>query len=169
MPQTFEKLAHRVANDEYRQSARALAVQSPERARRTSQRRLDATLVTQSRGRTPLACRDGCEMCCSLRVVATAPEVFALVDFVRSTLTPAQVQDFEQRVRDRVDTVAPLSMTEHLHTNVPCPVLAGGRCLGYAARPMMCRGYHSTEREACEHAYNFPLDPVPRRGRAAGA
>ena len=164
MPHTVEEMATELAQEEYRQATRALAVEMPERARRTSQRRLDATLVAHSRSGPAMACRDGCDMCCYLRVVATAPEVFALVDFLRSTLSQTQITEFEQRVQSTADRVAAMSVHEHMHTNVPCPVLSDGRCLGYAARPMMCRSYHSTERDACENAYNHPFDMEPRRG-----
>ena len=44
---------------------------------------------------------------------------------------------------------------------VPCPALVDGACAAYTARPLACRGWNSTDADACAAALRT-VDRVPR-------
>lgn len=154
------QLVQRTSSEEYSKSMTALATESPDRGRRLTQRRIDLFLTDHS-GQVTIACRSGCSFCCHLRVVTTAPEVFGVVEFLRSNLTSDEFSAFRQRVDAAVDRIEPMSRAEHIHTNVQCPVLVDGRCSAYSVRPMMCRSYHSVDLNACKSAFDNPLSDEP--------
>lgn len=108
--------------------------------------------------RGPVACRAGCDFCCHLRVMATAPEVFALLDYLASSLDEAAFEAFAERVAAADRALRALPSEAVVTTNLACPVLVDGRCSGYPARPLNCRAYHSTSRQACEDSFNHPED-----------
>jgi Fe-S-cluster containining protein len=140
-------------------SREGIARQGPEGARRILIRVLDEQvrrLPAADRG--PVACAEGCSMCCHLRVMATAAEVFGLVDYLESTLSAADFAAFRQRVEAAQERIAGLPKDAVLTTNIACPVLVEGRCSGYAARPFNCRSYHSLDRDACQRAFDHPTD-----------
>lgn len=71
-----------------------------------------------------LACREGCDSCCrhlSLFWVEAVALAWAL-----KQADPAQAETIRQQARDA-------------KSDGPCPLLLGGRCLLYAARPLICR------------------------------
>jgi Fe-S-cluster containining protein len=108
--------------------------------------------------RGPVACRAGCDFCCHLRVMATAPEVFALLDYLAANLDEAAFEAFSERVAAADRALRALPSEAVVTTNLACPVLVDGRCSGYPARPLNCRAYHSTSRQACEDSFNHPED-----------
>lgn len=131
------------------------AAQLPRRAQRVLEAQLAALPAS---ARPALACRKGCDLCCHLRVAATAAEVFALLDYLRDNLAPepwAQLVADIQGTAARVHALPPGGL---LTTNLPCPVLAAGACRGYPARPLNCRAYHSLDYQACLDSFNNPAD-----------
>ncbi|HRQ63654.1 MAG TPA: YkgJ family cysteine cluster protein [Xanthomonadaceae bacterium] len=137
----------------------AMRRQEPDGARRIAIRLLDEELRrVPAADRGPLACAEGCTMCCHLRVMVTAAEVFGLIDYLESTLSAADFASFRQRVETVQEHIAGLPKEAVLTTNIACPVLVDGRCSGYAARPFNCRSYHSLDRDACQQAFDHPTD-----------
>jgi Fe-S-cluster containining protein len=129
------------------------------RGLRQAQRVIEAeTRRLPAEDRGPVACEAGCDFCCHLRVMATAPEVFALLDYLRKTLETSEFEAFVERVESTDAALRALSSDKILRTNLACPALVDGRCSGYAARPLNCRSYHSLSREACETSFNHPED-----------
>lgn len=129
----------------------------PDQARRRALRLLDEQLGRIPReDRSPVACRAGCNFCCHLRVMATPPEVFGLLDYLQATLAADAFEAFRQRVEAAAERVGSLAPEQLLATNIACPVLVDGFCSGYAARPFNCRSYHSLDRDACEASFNDP-------------
>lgn len=148
----------RVAQASLDETGRALR-QGPARGLRQAQRLAESEarrLPTADRG--PVACEAGCDFCCHLRVMATAPEVFALLDYLLVNLDEQAFAAFEQRLVETDRRLRSMSPDEILRTNIPCPALVDGVCSGYAARPLNCRSYHSTSRAACEDSFNHPDD-----------
>ena len=114
----------------------------------------------------PLACAPGCAACCHLRIQASPAEVFVLLDHLRLALDEAAFAAFAARVREAAARVQALGREAHLRTNLACPVLVDGRCVGHAARPLVCRGYHSVDRAACDASFARPGDlglPIPQK------
>lgn len=148
----------RVAQTSLEETGRAMR-RGPGRGLRQAQRVVDAEtrrLPPDDRG--PLACEAGCDFCCHLRVMATAPEVFTLLDYLRSNLDDAAFAQFRERVEATDRRLRGLPADDVLRTNLPCPALVDGCCSGYAARPLNCRSYHSLSRDACEESFNHPED-----------
>jgi Fe-S-cluster containining protein len=148
----------RVAEISLDETSRAVR-RGPGRGLRQAQRVIDAeTRRLPAEDRGPVACEAGCDFCCHLRVMATAPEVFALLDYLRETLDASAYDAFVDRAQTTDSTLRKLSSDEILRTNLACPALVDGRCSGYAARPLNCRSYHSLSREACETSFHNPED-----------
>jgi hypothetical protein len=105
----------------------------------------------QAEGAPALACRGECEDCCTLRVVATAPELFLVARFV-TVNAPA----FRERGRDLIGDIARMdadvggfSEERRLALRRMCPFIERGLCLAYRVRPLACRGHASFSRESC--------------------
>ncbi len=78
----------------------------------------------EERCREHLVCREGCDSCCrhlSLFWVEAVALAWAL-----KQADPIQAETIRQQARSATETG-------------PCPLLLGGRCLLYAARPLICR------------------------------
>ena len=148
----------RVAQASLEASQQALRL-SPQRALRQVQRLIDSELRRLPPAeRGPVACRAGCDFCCHLRVMATAAEVFTLLDFLHSQLDPAAFEALAGRIRATDRQLRALEPDQVMTTNLPCPLLEQGRCSAYAARPLNCRSYHSLSVEACEDSFRHPED-----------
>ena len=148
----------RVAELSLEQTGKAMR-RGPERGLRQAQRVIEEqTRRLPAEDRGPIACAAGCDFCCHLRVMATAPEVFALLDYLLVNLDEHAFAAFERRLVETDRRLRGLSADEILRTNIACPVLVDGFCSGYAARPLNCRSYHSTSRAACEDSFNHPED-----------
>ncbi len=105
----------------------------------------------QSEGLPAHACGKGCETCCCLQVAATAPEIFHAAHFIRLTAQAfaAHGVDLTQRLRQSQAVVAGKSQQERFASRALCPLIIGGACAIYAARPLACRGHVSFDRDAC--------------------
>lgn len=148
----------RVAQASLDETGRALR-RGPGRGLRQAQRLVESeTRRLPAADRGPVACKAGCDFCCHLRVMATAPEVFALLDFLLENLDEQAFAAFERRLLETDRRLRGLSADQILRSNIPCPALVNGVCSGYAARPLNCRSYHSTSRAACEDSFKHPED-----------
>ncbi|MEP7051011.1 MAG: YkgJ family cysteine cluster protein [Pseudomonadota bacterium] len=97
-----------------------------------------------------IACQEGCHWCCHMKVLATAPEVFALADYLRRG---AGLGVFD-RVKARAAALAQdpriFSTDAKVAAKIPCAVLTEtGACAGYEARPLACRGWNAFDAETC--------------------
>ena len=123
----------------------------------------------QSEGLPAHACGKGCETCCCLQVAATAPEIFHAAHFIRLTAQAfaAHGVDLAQRLRQSQAMVAGKSDLERFISRAPCPLIIGGACAIYAARPLACRGHVSFDRDACVAAARgaTPKSPRPKSTR----
>lgn len=100
-----------------------------------------------------LECKSGCDYCCSPPVSAAVPEVANIVAYIYSQLSEAEQQRLTQRVSQVHAQVHPMSGRERVSTNVACPYLAEGKCSIYPVRPLSCRGFNSSSKEACRTVY----------------
>ena len=83
----------------------------------------------------PLACKEGCSLCCSRTIVVTQPPfaIFALY-YARNTEPGAAYAHAAGRLQEG---------------GTDCPFLADGSCSVYPARPLVCRLYHSFDLGRC--------------------
>jgi Fe-S-cluster containining protein len=110
-----------------------------------------------------LACRAGCAWCCYFTIDVRAVEVFSILDFVESSLTPDEKTRVYAEVRANRAVLAGLDEVARATRNLKCPFLNAGRCTIYAARPQTCRNYHATDVAGCRKSFeepdNLDIDP----------
>ena len=139
--------------------ARALSPDEFDRAAQPALAAVDA-LNSEIIGRKnlTLACREGCSLCCSLRVDVFAHEVFLLAHHIRRHFTAGENADVMRRLAAHAEKVLPLTPFAHATQNIACPLLQNGRCSVYAARPHSCRRHHSQDFAVCQFTYDHPTD-----------
>lgn len=110
------------------------------------------------------ACRVECSYCCHMRVVATIPEIIALAHFIASNFSIEAIAALRKRVIETDERTHGLSDEQWGAGRHACPLLVDKRCSVYAARPLDCRGYNSTNVKACRAAakdyleWDVPMD-----------
>ena len=115
-------------------------------------------------GRRPHACKAGCSYCCHMRVVTTVPEIIALANFIALNFSAEAIAALRQRVIETDERTHGLSDEQWGVGHHRCPLLVDGKCSAYTARPLECRGYNSTDVEACRAAskdylgWDVPMD-----------
>jgi len=121
------------------------------------------TVVEQLPERVPLACASGCAFCCYHPVDITPPEAFAIVAYLRTTLTPAAGDATRARIAAHADRISGLSYEEHARARIPCALLVDGRCSVYPCRPFACRAWNSTSVARCETIFTHgnPVTMLP--------
>ncbi len=133
-------------------------------------------------GKTP-SCRKGCAACCRMLVPLSAPEAFALGEWVRSRptdqqdrigarLAEAKTQLLSQGLWARLselcnaleqpnDDALEVVNREYYALRLACPFLEEEVCTIYEARPAACRELLvSSPPERCDDLINNPVDPI---------
>jgi Fe-S-cluster containining protein len=112
-----------------------------------------ATAVAKAPPSPALACAEGCAWCCHKIVGTALPEVIRIVAYLRQTLSPEDFEAFRERVLRLDDQRHALKQDKWAAARLPCPLLVDQRCSAYAARPLTCRGYNSSDARACERSF----------------
>jgi Fe-S-cluster containining protein len=114
----------------------------------------EKNVAIQAEGAPAIACQGECAACCTLRVVATAPEVFLMARFIAVNENSFLQRDMDIRARiAQTDAEAGgLSERARMSLRCDCPFIENGLCLAYRVRPLACRGHASFDKEACEKA-----------------
>jgi uncharacterized protein len=105
-----------------------------------------------------LACKEGCFLCCFLRVDGLAAEIFLIADYVNSHFSSEDRAALLQRLEAHSALVAKLSFKELMGKNVQCPLLQNGRCSVYSVRPLACRAHHAQDFSACQYTFDHQDD-----------
>jgi len=131
-----------------------------------------------------ISCQMGCAACCRMLVPLSAPEAFALREYVaqlpteRRTLLLNRLSDTKDRVTraglwDRLNDVAEASRSvsdeeldpinrSYYALRIPCPYLENEMCSIYEARPAACRELLVTSpAELCQDLLQNPVTPLP--------
>ena len=131
-----------------------------------------------------ISCKMGCAACCRMLVPLSAPEAFALREYVEQLPTDRRTQllhristtkDRLQReaVWDRLNDVAEASRPmpdeeldpinrAYYALRIPCPYLENEMCSIYEARPAACRELLVTSpAELCQDLVQNPVTPLP--------
>jgi hypothetical protein len=120
-------------------------------------------LPAQCEGEPPLACQRGCATCCTLRVSATAPEVWGVARFLKAVaprLAPLGISLMGQ-VRAADALTRGLDEAGRVAARQTCPFIARGVCVVYSVRPLACRGHASHDVKACVEAASGQRQEVP--------
>ena len=121
-------------NDERASEAAALACNLADRSLRASP------------GEMAIACSKGCNYCCHGFVGAIPPEAFRIAGTLRKAGTSAS--DLAG-IRARAKPLIGIAPADRVGRKLPCPLLVGGMCSVYAARPLVCRQTTSLSLSAC--------------------
>ena len=131
----------------------------------------------------PPSCHKGCAACCRMLVPLSAPEAFALREWVR-----ARPPDQQERISARLEEMKSLLLShglwqrlselcnapeqgnddalevvnrEYYALRMPCPFLEEEVCTIYEERPAACRELLvSSPPERCEDLINNPVEPI---------
>lgn len=123
----------------------------------------DGNVAIQSEGQPAIACRKGCPSCCTLRVTATAPEVFLLAAYLRATANALRGHgiDLMDNLRQADAATRGLDEAQRVALRQRCAFIVQGVCLIHRVRPLACRGHASHDRRACVQAAAGQTDTVP--------
>jgi Fe-S-cluster containining protein len=105
-----------------------------------------------------IACSKGCNYCCHMRVVVTAPEVLRIAAFVKEAFSVEDRAALARRVAETDDQARGMGDEEWGWARLPCPLLVAGECSVYSVRPLDCRAYNSCSVAACRHAFESYAD-----------
>ena len=131
-----------------------------------------------------ISCRMGCAACCRMLVPLSAPEAFALQEYVEQLPTYQRthllnrLNDTKNRVKraglwDRMRDVAEASKQvpdeeldpinrSYYALRIPCPYLENEMCSIYESRPSACRELFVTSpAELCQDLVRNPVTPLP--------
>lgn len=115
-----------------------------------------------------LACKNGCSLCCHLRVEAKAHEILLIGEHVESTFSSERKASLRKRLTQHKEKVKDLAYLEHMSRNVICPLLENGSCSVYEVRPFGCRRHQSKSLARCQYSYENPADLESPGGHDAG-
>jgi Fe-S-cluster containining protein len=131
-----------------------------------------------------ISCRMGCAACCRMLVPLSAPEAFALREYVgqlptdRQTILLNRLSETKNRITreglwDRLNGVAEASRSipdeelepinrSYYALRIPCPYLENEMCSIYEARPAACRELLVTSpAQLCQDLVGNPVTPLP--------
>lgn len=108
-----------------------------------------------------IACRAGCHWCCHMKVSLTAPEIFALVEFLHNSVAQPDRDRIKARAARLSQDPRIFSSDAKVEARIPCAMLnEQGACLVYPARPLACRGYNSVDAESCRRSLDDDLEII---------
>lgn len=103
-----------------------------------------------------LACKPGCNYCCTIRVTAVAPEILTLAFYLKKKLNADEMGDLLSRISAFEAETATLTALKQVLRSTMCPLNVDGLCIGYANRPTGCIGYHSFNLQKCIEDHQNP-------------
>jgi Fe-S-cluster containining protein len=122
----------------------------------------EAIAIVSDDYRPALHCRKGCSFCCRKPgVLVSIPELVRVLVHVREHFDDASIASLRERARIYAERVEGRDVNRPTSESVPCPLLAGDLCSVYEARPLVCRGYNSTNADDCRRAHADPGVLVP--------
>ncbi len=142
--------AHRDASESLAELGR------PERAVRAAERvsaaaeKLSRRHLSVAPSIASVACRAGCHWCCHLKVSLTAPEVFAIAQYLLERAPGEQLTRARARAAELARDPRIFCSEAKAEARIPCALLSEhGECTVHAVRPLSCRGYTSVDAEVC--------------------
>jgi Fe-S-cluster containining protein len=123
-------------------------------------KRVDEVVDATLRGHcVEVACRRGCNFCCSLQVEVAPHEAFALAEWLKKHFSAERLGAVISRLRDNAARTRAMGDAARKRSNLACALLGDdGACTAYEARPAQCRRFHSVNLEICKASYADPSD-----------
>lgn len=119
----------------------------------------DGNLEVQAQGMPEVACHKGCATCCTIRVVATAPEILLAARYIEALARKGM--DLSGRIADADSATRNLGDAGRVALRRRCPFIFEGACIIYPVRPLACRGHASYDKKACAEAAAGRLESIP--------
>ena len=121
--------------------------------------RLDVTFdAVQRHVGEKLDCKKFCDYCCYFKKEVTAPEVFAIVEYLNDATKIKTKKRVLQAGRIASNKIKRLSTAERMDSNIACALLTEGTCSVYDVRPAVCRKVHSRDSGSCKSSFDRPGD-----------
>lgn len=116
----------------------------------------------ESRNQAP-DCRKGCSWCCYQPVFALSYELDNLFEHVKKNFKEEEQERIYAQAAAKRRKLRGLKGEALLNSKAACPLLENGACIAYAARPVACRIYLSSDVKTCMKFYSEPekKDSVP--------
>jgi Fe-S-cluster containining protein len=131
-------------------------------ARRVAEYTDEALVIVADEYRPALDCKAGCSYCCRKpNVLASVPEIANIARFVKENFSADGRRDLEERARRYRKQTEGRRVEDPTNESVPCPLLIDDRCSVYEVRPLICRGYNSTNVDVCRRAHSDATVLVP--------
>jgi Fe-S-cluster containining protein len=100
-----------------------------------------------------IACHEGCHWCCHLKVTVTAPEIFAVAEYLENSAPEAVREGVKARAAELAKDARIFSADAKAEAHIPCAMLTErGACAVYAMRPIACRGWNALDSESCRRS-----------------
>lgn len=109
----------------------------------------------KSDGVSEIDCVCGCSYCCHMQVRVTPPEAFLLFAYIMEKFTEPEKERLQQRISHNRRLTEGRSLEERvlIKKETPCIFLTDHKCDVYMARPLICRAWHSLNRNSCRQAF----------------
>lgn len=107
-----------------------------------------------------LACRTGCNHCCTLRVAIKGPEAILLAHYLRKRLVEFELSGLLERLHNFEAVTATLTIIERGYRSLMCPLNVDSLCTVYTHRPINCSAYHSFNLQSCIEDMADPIAGV---------
>ncbi|MEA9392647.1 YkgJ family cysteine cluster protein [Acerihabitans sp. TG2] len=104
------------------------------------------------------ACKSGCIHCCYLRVDAYGFEVDSIIYHISTEMNSKTRGLVKEAIKQQYNLIKKLTIEQHHHINVQCPLLINEKCSAYPVRPVACASYHSMSENPCKRSYDNPYD-----------
>lgn len=133
-------------------AAAALADGNPAAAARSAQDLADAACAALD-GPDQNACGPGCGSCCVVNVDILAPEAAAIADFIKTTMSPQNLEILRLKIAKLQRLTRGFNHTERIISHQPCAFLDDAQsCSIHPVRPLLCRSVSSTSADDCRLA-----------------
>ena len=103
-------------------------------------------------------CKKGCSWCCFQPVFALSYELENLHQYLKKNFPEPVVEQIYLRAAAKREKLNGLNGEELLNSKYACPLLENDACMAYAARPVACRIYLSSDVDTCKRFYSEPAD-----------
>lgn len=125
--------------------------------------RLVESLVSASPARAQHQCASGCSWCCHQPIRIGAAEAIAIAEALREAYPSDWLAAIRRRLEERAAAAAGFADARaYRSAGMPCAFVGPeGQCAVYDWRPLVCRGYHSLSKQACQEQYVDVAAPVP--------
>lgn len=122
-----------------------------------------------------IACTKGCGWCCHAQVPVSKSESEFLVAWVAKNFSSAEFDETRRRIARNLRLTKGCSLDERVAVwdQTPCIFLQENECRVYPARPLVCRAWHSVDRDQCRKAFltresSAEIDNTPYRNYIFG-